>query len=102
MFASQYGYTPKQVRGLTLTELFNLSSQAISKFMSEEHRSIFIPQMAENPSKTIDKQEEKIEERAFNMWDRMFPPNMEDGYPADYPDEFKKKGLNNKGDEGEY
>jgi len=23
----------------------------------------------------------------------MFPPNMKDGYPDDYPEEFKEKGL---------
>lgn len=96
MFASQFGYTPRDVRALTLSELFNLASQAVSKFMTEEHRAIFIPQMSDNASRTINKQEEQIEEKALNMWDRMFPPTMKDGYPDDYPEEFKKKGLDNE------
>lgn len=95
VFASQYGYTPRDVRGLTLSELFNLASQAVSQFMLEEQREIFIPQMADNASRTINKQEEQIQEKAMNMWDRMFPPTMENGYPDDYPDEFKEKGLDN-------
>lgn len=99
MFASQFGYTPRDVRSLTLSEVFNLASQAISKFMTEEHRAIFIPQMSDSANRTIEKQEKQIEEKALNKWDRMFPPTMRDGYPDDYPDEFKQKGLDKDGGE---
>jgi len=79
---------------LTLTEVFNLASQAVSDFMVEGNRHLVIPAMAENTSKIINSQQENIEEQAQSMWNRMFPKVKEDldgKFPDDYPEEYKEK-----------
>ena len=56
-----------------MTEALNLSTQAISDFMKEGNRHLFVPAMAENTSRIIENQQEQIEEQAKSQWNRMYP-----------------------------
>lgn len=85
---------PKEVRGLTFTNIVDLASEVISKTYIEGYRNIEYPAMGGKGSKKfIKNQRKQVQQLAEKTWNKMFPKRKTSGKSQEQKELEKRYGV---------